>query len=466
MRHLVYYILLVISGICLLCTCSNGEKKPTVYEEFNTLDLGKGTYRPNPFPFLDNLPPFSWMGMPDSVKLRTTLQISFNEDAIRSNSSAKIAFVDNNGELVQGLTYDGHDVPFAEINASACGYDQVALVPIEITVNPSLGKTQLNGSIIVFDADVDAVNQEQLSSSSQSVASWSLTQNIGINWLRWLLFIIEIGIVLALIYMIGWLLFTTIGLLKNSALSISSTSKSFRNNHKDKRIKKRKEDIIKVLLRLEERLYSNLMTYCKYDILEEMRSIIQDLYEKEPATYSKAKEALNVNTWDAYEEACKIWDPVPKNNVDWIGYNKQECVLKSTHPSYQICKALNFIKCNYDKHGSPNFSSVTYPNSLVNITDLYDTLTIDNIKKRGGSKYSLQEMAQERMAQQLQNVVYLWAKQNNCEPDFYKWRDALNLVPHEDTNCRTMRLVNRDIHTAFKHRGGVANAVNIKKHFS
>ncbi len=39
------------------------------------------------------------------------------------------------------------------------------------------------------------------------------------------------------------------------------------------------------------------------------------------------------------------------------------------------------------------------------------------------------------------------------------------LVKGSDTDCRTMRLVYRPAHTAFKHRGGVANAINIKSHF-
>ena len=51
------------------------------------------------------------------------------------------------------------------------------------------------------------------------------------------------------------------------------------------------------------------------------------------------------------------------------------------------------------------------------------------------------------------------------EADFWQWRDTLDLVPHEDTDRRTMRLVYRPAHTAFKHRGGVANAVNIKTQF-
>ncbi|MBD5262452.1 MAG: hypothetical protein HDS39_00050 [Bacteroides sp.] len=40
---------------------------------------------------------------------------------------------------------------------------------------------------------------------------------------------------------------------------------------------------------------------------------------------------------------------------------------------------------------------MTFPGSIVDISDLYDNLSADNIQKRGGSRYSLQEIAQNRM---------------------------------------------------------------------
>ncbi len=172
------------------------------------------------------------------------------------------------------------------------------------------------------------------------------------------------------------------------------------------------------------------------------------------------------NTWEALEENWKLWDPTPKSHVKWEGKNDCTCRLMPSHPNYAECAERGFTVCEYDQHGGPNFDAVTFPGSVVDIADLYDTLSSENIQKRGGSRYSLQEIAQERMARKLERTVSEWAKANRQEPDFYKWRDALNLVPHEDTDCRTMRLVYRPAHLAFKHRGGVANAINIKSHFN
>ena len=33
-------------------------------------------------------------------------------------------------------------------------------------------------------------------------------------------------------------------------------------------------------------------------------------------------------------------------------------------------------------HGSPDFDAVTFPGSIVDITDLYDSLSYENIQKR------------------------------------------------------------------------------------
>lgn len=215
----------------------------------------------------------------------------------------------------------------------------------------------------------------------------------------------------------------------------------------------------------EQKLYSKLSVPEKYDILEKIRLELDRLYKEDRQSYDECKAALKSNTWDALEENWTLWNPAPKSHVSWVGPGELNCVLKTSHPNYRECFQQGFTECQYDVHGSPEFDKVTFPGSIVDISDLYDSLSIDNIQKRGGSSYSLQEIAQGRMAEKLKPVIEKWAKSTGCEADFWKWRDAHDLVPHEDTNCRTMRLVYRPAHLAFKHRGGVANAINIKSHF-
>ncbi|MCH5229589.1 MAG: hypothetical protein J1F12_06300 [Muribaculaceae bacterium] len=220
------------------------------------------------------------------------------------------------------------------------------------------------------------------------------------------------------------------------------------------------------ILDLEKKLYKPGKVADKYDLLEKIRLELDRLYRKDRSKYDELEKALKPNTWEALEDNWTLWNPVPKSHAEWIGPGEMICRLKPTHSNYKECVRLGFTQCEYDEHGSPDFSKVTFPGSVVDISDLYDSLSSQNIQKRGGSPNSLQEIAQMRMVPNLKKVIQKWAKESGNTVDFWEWRNALNLVPHEDTNCRTMRLVYRPIHETFKHRGGVANSINIKNHFS
>ena len=220
-----------------------------------------------------------------------------------------------------------------------------------------------------------------------------------------------------------------------------------------------------MVLDLEKNLYKPGKVTDKYDILEGIRIELDRLYNGDRSKYEALKNSLRPNTWAALEDNWTLWNPVPKNHVEWIGPGEMTCRLKSSHPHYRECAEKGFTECVYDEHGSPDFDKVTFPGSVVEISDLYDSLSVDNIQKRGGGPNSLQEIAQMRMVPNLKKAIQKWARETGNPEDFWEWRNALNLVPHEDTNCRTMRLVYRPVHIAFKHRGGVANAINIKTYF-
>lgn len=223
------------------------------------------------------------------------------------------------------------------------------------------------------------------------------------------------------------------------------------------------------ILNWERSLYGKMSVADKYDVLERMRLELDRLYRDDRETYERCRQQLRSNTWDALEDAWKLWDPTPKRNAVWSGPGDRTCSLKPSSPYYADCADRGFLRCVYDEHGSPDFGPVTFPDSVVNISDLYDSLSVENIQKRGGSSNSLQEIAQRRMAERLEKVIREWAARKHIEYDaytcFYQWRDENNLVPHEDTDCRTMRLVYRPAHKAFPHRGGIANAINIKRHY-
>lgn len=353
---MIYILLTAATIICGCSSCSESDEKQE-YSEFSNLDLGKGTYRPNPFKFLDNVPPFSWMGMPDSVKKETELQISFNEDAIRSHSSAQLAFVDVNGNIINGISFDNSGNNSITLKADITP----EFIPVAFTVNPAVGDTILSGSIVVLGNDLDQVNDETLASTSTPVASWSLTHRTGINWWRWIILILIIALIIATVIGIIYVVCQAAPYIGEALSSVSLPSlkldiKRKDGKKKDKKDKKDKKsnDIIQYLLTLEQRLYSNLTICNKYDALEQMRIIIDDLYKDNMPVYLEAKNKLKHNTWGALEEAWKLWHPTPSSHVEWIGENNRICVLKTTHSLYCECKKLHFLECSYDDHGSPD----------------------------------------------------------------------------------------------------------------
>lgn len=205
-RRIIYSIIILLA-ICTLtsCSCSSDKDKTPAFEEFDNLDFGKGTYRPNPFKFCDSIPPFSWMGMPDSVKKETTLEINFNEDAIRSNSTGEIAFVDRNGKHIDGISYNNKIAKSLSTEASSDG----KIINISYTVNPEVGDTLMQGFIVVTGNDLDEANG-QIIDNLTPIAEWNLTHDIGINWLRWAILIAIVALALYVLFLIGCLIFEAI----------------------------------------------------------------------------------------------------------------------------------------------------------------------------------------------------------------------------------------------------------------
>lgn len=471
MKYILNVILFVVSTVVVFTSCSSDENEQPEFENFTRLDFGEGIYRPNPFKFLDSIPPFSWMGMPDTVKKETTFQISFNEDAIRSNSTGEIAIVDKYGNFIDGISYNGKVTKSYITPAKA----KENIVKISYTVNPEVGDSILQGYIVASGVDLDEANRHKLENLTP-IAVWELNHETGINWLRWAILIL-IVLLVCIIYAIVKGVVESFSAISLSGLGLplfnmfslrkySSSDNNKKIKRKQKYKSKKRKRIIEKLLCLEKKLYANHKVYYKYDTLEEIRQILNLLQENDISTFNDARIALKSNTWSAFEDANRLWDPVPVNNVKCTGSKSKTYKLEKSHKLYDKCRSLKFTKCKYDEHASPDFGNATYKGSIIDITDLYESLSCDALQKRGGSTNSLQELAQMRMAENLKGDIIRWANKNNCDPDFWKWRNAHDLVPHEDTNCRTMRLVYRPVHSAFLHRGGIANAINIKSHFN
>ena len=235
-----------------------------------------------------------------------------------------------------------------------------------------------------------------------------------------------------------------------------------------------KEEYITGALVLETELYDSSSNIAdKNEILEKLRLYMASTWKSDQVLNEECFQTLKSTTQYALDKFNEFQMKTPKLSTRgyWVGERgKSKFIVLKRSPYYNKLKELGMTECCYDSfYLEPNFDKVTYPNSIVDITDLYEKYSISELNKRGGSKKSFQEVAQMRMAQLLDPILRIWWKENSkaeyCQYDaFWCWRNEHNLLPHEDANCRTMRLVNRDVHKVFKHAGGIAHASIIKQY--
>jgi hypothetical protein len=485
MKRTLILLLLAVSAI----SCSRKETSDT-----NGFDFGKGKYE-EPFRgILKGKPeilvkslryiPFKWLA-PDTVYLHKSFIIEFNEDAVRSGSQATITFVDDDYKHIGTHTFYANGQALTDNGFTVIADSLEKVVHVSCKIDPSV-REKVSGKILLKTEELDLVNSTAIQQQVTDLCGWTMEQEYNRPWIIWFLWLLTalLACIIAaviLFFVCKWL-FAFIKLLGNRSEShdcpeeFSNSSYPLPNKIKTTNVSnvmntKNQQTIIKTILLLEKHLYSSAGIADKYDTLEKIRMILDQLYEVDQKKYQTCQQKLRKNTWDALENAWKLWDPTPNDglNGEWSGINNMTYTLKELNPYYPRCKSKDFIKCTYDLHGSPDFDKVTIRDSVVNIEDLYETLTIEALTKRGGGPNSLQELAQQRMSVKLEPIIKQWARDKGVTYDpydsFYKWRDENDLVPHEDTNCRTMRLVYRPAHKAFTHRGGIANAKNIKEHF-
>lgn len=210
----------IIFIVCILSLLTSCQKK----EQLTSVDFGSGEFE-EPFRGLLASHP-SWLVATldwpilrslksDTVILSKTIEIGFNEDAIRSNSSAKIFFVDENGYSSNKYQVFCNQEPIGldgyEIKASA----EPQQLTLSIKIDPTIGDSTAIGYISILGNEIDEVNTIPLTEEgSQNIAKWSFYHEIDwplLIWLIWsLLFLLIVAIVVGIIYLLG-LLFVEIG---------------------------------------------------------------------------------------------------------------------------------------------------------------------------------------------------------------------------------------------------------------
>ena len=463
MKKIKIYSIFFIVVLSFLISCSHSEKEDIEYVQLDNLNFGEGIYRPNPFKFLDNVPPFVWMGMPDSVSKSTNLRIAFNEDAVRSKSEAYIVFTDTQGNIINGDNNEIYGLRILRIKADSINQDY----PLNILINPHVGNKMLKGNIMVSTSDLDSINNVSLTSTDyKSIGQWSLNHQIGINWWRWLIFIIIIIFLCVCLYFLIYGLIYILGNIKINFIpskSYNNQSKEFSNKKEDKRKnKKEKKDKEKLhpYLRDRQQLLKNPITAIstKAKALEESIQFLDyDIINIQGYHKEVQFNLLDSNIQNALND---LWDPkernfyrAPKNYGKWSGEAKNSIWIPDDYytppnKSYSNINNLSWreIKRKYSfkglefRKGKPVFKNLAkYSVALNDFANYIDP-----------------EDSAERFNLHMAAFSALASKLNTTVEAVKKIKEENILVWHEDTDCKTMYLVPQEIHGNIIHFGGIS----------
>ncbi len=437
----------------------------------------------------------------DTIVLSKSVELGFNEDAVRSNSSVNIVFGNKNDNRKS----DTYQFFCNDELVGADGYRVQATtepqeLSIKVKIHPAIGDSTELGYLSIYGNEIDEVNSIALTEEGwQRIAQWSFTQEIGLPWLIWLIWLLLLLIAVAIIVLVIYLLIQYViiplgAFLSNVSLPTISMptfawpTLNFRRKQKSSHKQKRKVDTteqkqnneqeneeldpyIQEALRLESMLRSTEYGIAsKNDILEQLREHLAKTFYTDRELNERCYQALQQNTQKALDKFNSFVGETPKNGT-WTGERGQSLFkLSQLNIHYAKCKSLGFIACKYTSF-EPDFTPVTWPKSVVDISDLYAIYSCAELEKRGGTKSSFQYKAQMRIAKRIDPELREWWKKNRKQEEydqeaaFWAWRNANDLLPHEDANCRTLRLVKRSAHMAFTHAGGIAHAKVIKDYF-
>lgn len=225
MKQLFYTLLAVLS----LSSCGDFEYAP--YADCQ-IDFGQGEYEEPFVGILDGkpeilrrtlqYPPYCWLA-PDTLVLKKDITIDFNEEAIRSKSTATISFVDTLYNSIRKLQFSVNNIPVTDglftVDANSLSQSFV----IVCKVHPDFGDKVAQGYIMVQGNELDQVNSKPIQQDINLIGTWNLKQTYNIPWLLWLLWLITalliialaIGILFCIASLIGFLIKPTVSLRYN-----------------------------------------------------------------------------------------------------------------------------------------------------------------------------------------------------------------------------------------------------------
>ena len=451
MRTVIIKFFSIILCVSVIVSCSKKEPNSKPSEETAMIDFGEGVYRPNPFEFLDNVPPFSWLGMPDSVVGQSEITISFNEDAVRSKSYGTVYLADANGNRIEGI----HIGDKGESEIDFVASDKEVTIPVTFRVNPEVGDSLLTGSIMVIADKLDVVNDTEVMSYATPVAGWQMKHQIGINWWRWLLLILVAALILAIIFLIGYGLVKAFIAIHAVIPPIHVSMPKFNRTKTKKKKKVQKKKLHWKLRRWQKILLNdNNSLHRRGESLSKL-FIFLDYNFKD----NKKDEQFKLLEYQTQKAIEYLWGPKgyylsPKKNGRWTGKFKDSIWIPDNDftpkdSGYnnefnltwgQIKKKYNFKGLRYKK-GHAVFKPIArYSVKLRNFEEYMNPLNPDK-------RTSLHEAAFDKLSKKL--------KKDIREIKDIKENKKDKLVWHEDIDCKTLYLVPREIHDNLDHFGGI-----------
>ena len=352
MKHLkTYYILCLI---VVFISCSSNDEEDTAM----TFDFGEATFdepfvgllksRPQILVKSLQYPPFSWVA-PDTTLIERTLEITFNEECLRSKSQAIIQFTDKTGTSYSGIDVYCNDTlcSMGEITVNATtGTSQITHVKLKIL--PSvIGDSTLTGFVCLQGTELDRVNNTDIQHQREAIGLWKCNHELGWPIMLWLLWLICALLIIAAVIFIIYLLCKYIIIPICKAISsIKLNLKPFHNHQISHNYNNSKKQSNEKKIKNDE------------DWREEIRRRTGWTNEIIMALRSKEEAEIYINTGlkqGIVGGRFALINP----NIDWRAYNCRKEWLKKKLADWNKWKDYNnadLIGEGYpprDEHGDP-----------------------------------------------------------------------------------------------------------------
>lgn len=463
MKRLFY---LLISSLILLTSCSKSSEEKTSFD-FGSVDFeepfrGWLHSRPNILVASLNYPPYKWL-VPDTCIIEKTFVVDFNEEALRSHSSAKIAFVDSLYSPIEGLQFYANGKAFTDnfycISADSAHKE----ITIKCKIDPILCERVCSGYFVVKGTELDITNETSLNQEVNTITSWSLKQEYNIPWLLWFLWllslIIAIAIAIYIIYLFVVLCKFIIPYLKKLKLRLKENpptkkyNKDTTDDNNDNEDKQNDDETTRLSAGTIQRLIALLYSYPK-PLYYLIRSLL-------PSSFK-----TTIDKFMPKYEFIKRGIVIPRND-------KEERTLREIKQTYG--KKLVY------KHGEPDFTPIA--EYKVRLKGTLDSNIPPTPKPR--TKVSIaqdnagKQMISSRKGKKIIAKYLNKSIRSITMDDYYQWKDdALNIgttnhnpkTPHETIDGLYIMWVPKKYHdvswNGIAHTGGVSMLESIRTGFN